>query len=192
MKTFINIFVVFCLLGLCNQAVFAATGKARVTITHLDSELIDGVYYMNTDLELVLSKEMLEALQRGVPLVYLLTVRVLKPRFGGFSTQNIDKHVYSVEERYELRYHALSRQYLVTDLRNTKQTSFYTLRSALEYLGTIRDLPLLKKSIMDIDKRLYAQVKVKLDIERLPVPLKVRAYVKKSWRVKTRWKNWLP
>ncbi len=202
MKVTINSFLVFWLFIICSHTVFAGTassdtGKSRVTITSLDSRLVDGMYRMDVDLQLVLSDEMREALNRGVPLVYLLTVRVLEPRFGWFDhrfkTRVLNKQVFSVEQRYELRYHALSRQYLVTDLNTAEQSSFYTFRSALVYLGTIRDLALLKKTILDKSNQLYAQVKVQLDIESLPVPLKVRAYTKRSWRVnKTRWKNWLP
>lgn len=211
MKYMMHYFLVFSFLVVCNQPVFAATGssaasssavssetkRSGVKITSLDHKLVDGVYLMNVDLEFVLSEEMLEALNRGVPLVYLLSLRVLKPRFGWlnriFKTQSFNKHIYSVEKRYELRYHALSRQYLVTDLEASEQISFYTLRSAFEYLGTIRDLPLLNETIMNISDQLYAQVKVKLDIDSLPVPLKVRAYTRKSWRLKkTRWQDWLP
>ena len=171
---------------LCTQVTMAAEPrKATVNFVSLSSVLINGKYHLNAEMGLVLSEEMIEAMDNGVPLIYLLSMKVLKPRLIWFH-QIIELQ----QQRYELRYHALSRQYLVTNLNSGQQSSFFTLASALDGLGDIEQLPLLNKSLMDKDKHYFAEVKFKLDVERLPVPLKVRAYAKKAWRVKTRWVRW--
>lgn len=171
---------------LCTQVAMAAQPrKATVNFESLNSELIDGKYHLNAEMGLVLSEEMIEAMDNGVPLVYLLSMKVLKPRLIWFY-QTIKLQ----QQRYELRYHALSRQYLVTNLNSGQQSSFFTLGSALEGLGKIQQLPMLDKALMDKDRHYFAEVKFMLDVERLPVPLKVRAYAKKAWRVKTRWVRW--
>lgn len=145
-----------------------------------------GVFNFSTRLEIALSEEMQDALRNGVRQIYVLELQVRVPRFKIFH-----REVFSRKHRYELRYHALSKKYLVKHINSEAQLSFYTLSAALEHMSKIVDLPLLKEAslsgIGDYDLR----VKYMLDIEELPLPLKIHALTNRDWRIATSWKEWL-
>jgi len=144
-----------------------------------------GFFNFSTRLEMALSEEMQDALRNGVRQMYLLELQVRVPRFKVFH-----REVFSRKHRYELRYHALSKKYLVTHINSETQLSFYTLSAALEHMSKIVELPLLReaalKDIADYDLR----VKFMLDIEELPLPLKIHALMNRDWRIATNWQEW--
>lgn len=145
-----------------------------------------GVFNFSTRLEVALSEEMQDALRNGVRQVYLLELQVRVPRFKVFH-----REVFSRKHRYELRYHALSKKYLVKHINSETQLSFYTLSAALEHLGKIVELPLLTESALDDFTDYDLRVKFMLDIEELPLPLKIHALMNRDWRIATNWQEWV-
>lgn len=162
----------------------ATDASAYIRMGDITGSSNAGEYRLNTRLDISLSEEMQDALRNGVRQVYLLEVQVRVPRF-----QLYYKEVASEKHRYELRFHTLSRKYLVNYLRTQTQRSFYTLSAALEYMGNIENLRVLtNKSLRDFDD-FQVRAKFMLDIDELPLPLQIHSLLNRGWRISSKWKT---
>ena len=169
------------LLAVIIQSAFASD----FTIHSVRSELDDDVYLLSARLDIDLGKEMREALKNGVPLVFVLDLHVKEKKYRWYR-----KSVVKLEQRYELRYHALSQLYILTNLNTGIQTSFRSLSRSLDSLGKIESLPLLDASVIADRDNVSALLRLRLDVSELPLPLKVRAYTNDDWQTRSRWTRW--
>ena len=62
--------------------------------------------------------------------------------------------------------------------------------AAIAALGEIEDLWLLEQERLEPDENYLLKVKVSLDIEALPLPLRPVAYLKPSWDLSSGWSRW--
>lgn len=173
-----RIIIVAYMLLLPVQGVFAA----GFLLHSISTELSDGVYALNARVDLDLGEEMSAALKNGVPIVFVLDLQITEPRYRWFK-----KAVIELEQRYELRYHALSQQYLLTNLNTGIQTIFRSLSRALEKLGRIENLPLLDASLLTDREVNHARLRFRVDVSELPLPLKIRAYTSGKWQTSSQW-----
>jgi hypothetical protein len=173
--------LVLCLLGSMLGVLQAQELRVESTSTHLSN----GVLMLDARIHYSLSNKALEALYNGVPLTLELDIRVLRQRRYLW-----DEEVARLRQRYRLRYHPLTEQYLVKNLNTDNQQSYETLEAALGALGHIEDFPMLDKRLLDSNERYTAQLRVGLDIESLPAPLRPLAYLSPSWRLSSDWYSW--
>jgi len=173
------------LFAVMQSAAIAETADAEFSINDISSELRDGVYHLYARLDLQLGDEMREALRNGVPLVFVLKLEILEPRFKWFN-----REITQVEQRYELHYHALSQQYLLTNLNTGIQSAFHSLAFALSSLSRIQNMPLLDADVIEGRDDVLARLRIQLDVGELPLPLKIRAYTNQSWQTSSAWVRW--
>lgn len=102
----------------------------------------------------------------------------------------MDEKIAAIEQRYQLSYRALSRQYLIKNINTGVQSSFPTLQAALDTLGAVVNFPMLDGQLIDPGEAYTAQLRARLDIEELPVPMRVLAYIYPGWRLKSEWYSW--
>ncbi len=154
-------------------------------IRHVDTHLEDDVYLLDADLEVSLESGPLEALSSGVPLDLILEFEVLRTRKWLWNTT-----VTTLQARYILKFNPLSRQYR---LENPNAGSVRNLRSIAEALaefGRVRDFPLIDKSLLDEGNKHLVRLRMRLDIEALPAPLRPVAYVSADWQLASDWYSW--
>jgi hypothetical protein len=157
----------------------------ELRIENVSTRLADKVLMLDADIRYSLSEKALEALYNGVPLTLELDIRVLRHRRFLWNEE-----VASLTQRYRLRYHPLTEQYLVKNLNTDHQENYATLNAALEAMGHIENFPMLDKRLLDSDEDYTAQLRVRLDIEALPAPLRPLAYLSPSWRLSSDWYSW--
>ena len=58
------------------------------------------------------------------------------------------------------------------------------------FIGTIVDLPLLDRELLADDETYQARMRVELDIEELPLPLRLLSYFTDEWRLRSEWYTW--
>lgn len=160
---------------------WAAGFKVVNAATWLDQD----VYRLNATIDYQLSPATLDALENGVPLTLQLQMEVLRKR-----TWLWDETVASLQQRFRLEYHALARQYLVTNLNSGELKSFPTQGTATEFLGRIHNFPLLDSSLLQNGEEYYGRLRASLDIEALPAPLRPLAYLSGKWRLTSEWYVW--
>ena len=157
---------------------------AGFVINHAEIVLSDKVYQLNARLGFDFSKDVMDAIENGVPMVLNLDIELLRPRRYFW-----DEEVASLEQRYQLQYHALSEQYVVRNLNSGAQYTFFSLSAALQNIGNVDHLPIIDQQLLG-DKnsdKVYARVRIALGFENLPVPLKLNALVSPSWWLDSDW-----
>ncbi|MEN8169188.1 MAG: DUF4390 domain-containing protein [Pseudomonadota bacterium] len=154
-------------------------------IEGIHTEVKEGVYLLDADIDYRFSDETLRALSNGVPLTVQLILEIERERNWW-----LDVEIAALEQRYSLQYHALSHQYLLRNLNSGAFYSFSSYRTAVEALGSLRGLPLLDSKLVLPDERYTVSMQVGLDIEALPSPLRPVAYISPAWRLKSDWYTW--
>lgn len=158
---------------------------ADITIRSVETTYKDKVYLLNANIEYQLSEAAIDALKNGVPLILLLDIEVEKQRKWWWSA-----NVATLEQGYLLLYHALTEKYLVTNLNSSAQNNYRSLQAALAALGHIRSLPILDEKLLEPEARYFVNVRMHLDIESLPAPMRPFAYLSSDWRLESDWYSW--
>lgn len=158
---------------------------AGFSVAHVDTELRDEVYYLNAELDLYLTDAVIEALESGVPITLELQIEVVNPRDWWW-----DETAYALSQRYLLKFHALTRQYVLTNLNSRVQHTYPTRAAALGALSTINRLPILDRSALRVGVNYLGRLRVRLALEQLPSPLRVWAYLSSDWDLSSDWHQW--
>lgn len=176
------------LLLLCLSAVEPLRAQEDVPVFRVEqirAELLDGVYHIDATIRLRFSQEMIDALRNGVPLVFAIELVVEQPkRFWP------DTNIVQLEQRYSLRFHALTQQYVVSDLNTEIQHAFHSLSAAIDFLNNRTTVPTLDADLLGKGKGYLGKLRMHLVPEALPLALKVRAYTKDAWRASSQWAVW--
>jgi hypothetical protein len=162
-----------------------AAQAQQFTVNQGKTELVDNVYQLDASLGYQFTPETLDALDNGVPLTLVLDIEVYRPRRYLW-----DEVIASLAQRYEIHYHALSDQYLLRHLNSGAQFTYPTLDSALASLGTVRNIPIIDAPLLEPGKHYMVRVRSRLDIDALPVPLQLIAYVSQDWWLSSGWYSW--
>lgn len=158
---------------------------AGIDIRRVQTRLADNVYWLDADIDYRFGAKALKALNNGVPITVQLDIEVSRHR-----NYLWDKKIASLEQRYQLRYRALTRHYLLKNLNSASERVFSSLKSALAALGKVQNLPMLDRNVLDGTRRYTARMRASLDIEALPVPLRLLAYLSAAWHLSSEWYQW--
>jgi len=164
---------------------YAEEEAAGFNIQSLETLMQERVYLLNARFQYSFSKEAIEALEHGVPLLILVDIEILSPRWYW-----ADKTIADLEQGYLLLYHALSENYVIHNLNSGTQNNFVNLRQALTFLSQIKELPILDANLLEKDKEYYLRVRTHLDIESLPAPMRPLAYISSDWQLASDWYEW--
>ena len=178
LRRWLRLLLLTALMPLASVAVHAEGFQVRYANTRLS----DQVYVLNAGIDYSFSETALQALNNGVPLTILLEIDVQRKRRWW-----LDADVAELEQRYRIRFHALSGQYLVRNLNSGALYTYSTLSSALDALGRVRDLPLLDEKLIEPGEKYEVELKAELDIEALPSPLRPLAYITPAWHLGSDW-----
>ncbi len=164
----------------------AHTGTAAgIDIDGVQVALKDDVYYLDAGIDYRLGRQLLEALDRGIVLPILLEIEILRER-----SYLWDETVTTLQQRYELDYHALTRQYVIRNINIGTQTAYPTLQAAIAGLGRVVDLPVIDAGLLDRNGVYSGRLQARIDTNALPVPLRLRALVSPGWALGSGWHEW--
>ncbi len=175
----IKIILFFALFSLAVQA-----GSFEVRSAHISK--IGNGYIFNAEIEYPLTPRVLEVIDNGVPIVFLQQLELIKsiPLLGRYWQWH--ETVWSTNIRYELRYHALSQQYVLHSMDTNSQRNFPSLNSALYALGKIKGLTLPPEHFEDTDN-LILQLRSGIDLYALPTPMRPGALLSSKWQLTSPW-----
>jgi hypothetical protein len=161
-----------------------STWAAGFAVNHAEIVLTNKVYQLNARLTFDFSQDVMDAIENGVPMVLNLDIEIMRPRRYFW-----DEEVASLEQRYQLQYHALSEQYVVRNLNSGAQYTFFSLTAALQKIGNVDHLPIIDQQLLKNREadNYYARVRVGLGFDNLPVPLKLDALISSSWWLDSDW-----
>lgn len=156
--------------------------ESGFNIKQAQTRLLDKVYVLQASIEYEFSEDVLEAIESGVPMVIVLDIRLDKPRRFWW-----DKEVASLKQRFRLHYHTLAEQFVVKNINSGAQHTAPTLHSALYDLRDIKNLPLIDQQLLDSQQNYEISIKVSIEFDSLPVPLKLSAYTSRKWWLGSDW-----
>ena len=159
--------------------------RGAFTVLNAETRRGESGWRLDAVFEIRLSEGAREALENGVPLVLELQVQALERQPWLW-----DAVVAEQKRSRQLQYHALSRTYLVKDLDTGFQRSFRYLDEALQAAGVLEDVSVLDFELMKGKRRYAVRLRGSLDIESLPTPVRLLAYVSSAWDMDSEWHQW--
>jgi len=150
------------------------------------TELQNGVYYLNADVDLSLSDAAVNALENGLPLTVELQIQIIRHRRLVW-----DKTVAELAQRYQISFHALTRRFIITNLNSGDEQSFASYRDAITSLGQVSDLPVIDANLLDPEARYKIRMRAVLDVKDFPGPLQLIASLFKGWDLTSAWYEWV-
>ncbi len=154
-------------------------------VTRATTHLVGDTYVLDAHIDYGFSDEALEALDNGVPLTLEVHIQVRGQDDWLWDDSLVDQRL-----RYQIRYKPLSERYLVTRLPGEGGRTYVTRDAAIAALGEIEGLQLLGKDRLEDGQDYEVQIRVSLDIEELPLPLRPMAYLRPSWKHSSDWTKW--
>jgi hypothetical protein len=170
------------------MATTALAQPSRIAIRSAYIEPADtAVYLLNLTIQFDVPEGAKHAVREGVPLTLDIEIALNRSR-----RYWLDDTVATLEQHYELVYHALSERYLVRNLNSGEQASFATLDAALDELRVVEDLPILDRALLDSGERYEINVRAGLDVRTMPDTLRFVLFWTDDWRQRSEWYTWSP
>ena len=172
---------------LCFLATLAwpAHADTKLAVTDAAVAIDDGVYELDARLALGLPEQARRAIDAGLTLHLRYDIEVARVR-----RYVPDAEVASLEQSYELSYHALSQRYLVRNLNTGEQQDFGTLQSALDSLAEVRGLPLLDSGLLEPGSSYEFRVRAVLTLRSAPDTLSWLLFWTDDWSATSEWYAW--
>ncbi|MDO8891416.1 MAG: DUF4390 domain-containing protein [Sulfurimicrobium sp.] len=166
----------------CMAASVRAETGIQVKTAELD--MVDEVYQLKADFEVNFSQAVEDALNKGVPLNFVVEFELNRPRWYW-----LDENISSVQRQLRISYHALTKQYRL--LQNEQQKSFASLAELKSELGHIQEWRVVERAQLRKRYLYEARLRMKLDASQLPKPLQVNALASKDWSLESEWFQWV-
>ncbi len=165
---------------------WSITGLTKeIDILRLTDRSEDGFYYLDVDADIEPGREVREAVASGIPLRFVFDIRVHKVRRYMWNEKLLE-----LRRTLRLERHALAGKYVVTDEANQQRQVASSLDDALIMLGRVRRMAIAREDELIPERPLVGRVRVMLDIESLPAPLRPIAWVSPRWHVSSDWEAW--
>lgn len=140
-------------------------------------------YVLEADFEVTLTHTLEEALNKGVPLHFILEFELIRPRWYWFNQK-----IANARQQYRLSYNALTRQYRV-GLRTLYQ-NFASLSEALEFMSRVRVRDIAETGAFSKGGSYRAALRLRLDSSQLPRAFQVSAVGSREWSISSDWHRW--
>ena len=135
---------------------------------------------VTADIEYRFPSVALQALDEGIPLTFRVKLRIDRIKSWGW------RETLAQDERtIQLRYEPLAKSFQVSDLSSGAALHYASLASALDTLSHLRgwSIPTLPDEA-DSEMR-EATLCFEFDVESLPLPLRLVAYLSPDWKLET-------
>ena len=143
----------------------------------------DEAYYLEANFEIALNPTLEEALNKSVPLYFLLEFEIIRPRWYW-----LDDRVIGTQQQYRLAYNALTRQYRLGI--GAFFQNFNDLNEALAFLSRVRRRHVLEIGMLSRGTVYAAAVRMRLDVSQLPKPFQLNALASRDWNLSSDWYRW--
>lgn len=163
----------------------SSAGAGSIEFSFVTVRLTDHQYFLNAQASIELNTTIEAGLQSGVPLYFDVDGKVLEVRDFLW-----DKAIFSFNRRYSLVYYELTRHYRVNAVGENITKNFRSLFDALEYLGSIRNLRIVSKHLLNDSYQYRGEIVFSLDTAALPLQLTPQTLVSSAWRLRSEDYNW--
>ncbi|MBS1219419.1 MAG: hypothetical protein H6R21_2552 [Proteobacteria bacterium] len=169
-------------LTLVTSAAFAAQPHG-IEVRRAAVVAADDQYVLDADIDIVLSAPLEDALNKGIPLYFLLDFELVRSRWYWFNDKVIAR-----EQAYRLSYNALTRQYRIGV--GAFYQNFPTLAEALQVMSKVRRREEIDPGTLSKGTNYTAGIRLRLDTSQLPKPFNLNALGSREWSLGSEWYRW--
>ena len=162
----------------------AESGQS-ISIVDLKPYVKDEKILIDCEVQYRVDQRVREALSNGIEMTFLLEVELREKQDIVF-----DSIVSKYSHEFSIKYHALSKQYMMLEKDSNAERSFSDLYSAFYYQRNLHKAELGDAKLQDLHTNLYIKARAKLVSEKLPLPLRIKSYIYKDWRPSSGWTTW--
>ena len=154
----------------------APAGADYIPFRTADVRVEEDRVILNADFELSLNPTLEEALQKGIPLYFLLEVDIVRPRWYWF-----DDKVTQSATQYRVSWLPLTRQYRVSS--GLLSLTYDSLDEVERLIGRVNAREIARTTDLEKGARYDAVVRLRLDPNQLPKPFQVNALASRDWQL---------
>lgn len=143
-------------------------------------------HVLNATVKYPLTLRVIEAIDNGVPITFVQKFQIIKslPLLGDYWHWN--EKVWESKIISQLKFHALTEQYVLVNLGTKHQRNYSSLDIALHALGTINNFN-LPPDVLYGEDNLVVQLRSELDLNALPTPMRPGALISSKWHLSSPW-----
>ena len=174
--------IFFILLTVCtNKIVYAEGVSINSTNTYIDNN----IFYLDASYKLNLTEESYKALRQGISFEIHIEFQLLEKRKWLWN-----KILFKKKLIYKLEHKPLTKNFLITNLNSGIVNYYKNLDAAVNAIGNISKLKLFDKNKLRNNIKYLARIRLYLDVDSLPSPLRPRAYFSSDWNISSQWYRW--
>jgi hypothetical protein len=146
-------------------------------------ELADDGWQLGAEFDIQFSPRLEEAVNRGVPLYFVVEFELSRPRWYWF-----DEKPVQFSQTYKISYTPLLRQYRLS-VGNVYQ-NFTRFEEVTRVLSRLRGLQIADRNAFSKDATYQAGIRMRLDTAQLPKPFQLNAIASRDWTLASDWHRW--
>ena len=184
---FLRVWAAVLLCFLATTAAFAGPKQSQLLIRGAHATIDEDTLELDTQLYMLLPKGALKAIDGGLSLHLTYQIEVSRVR-----RWLPDAGVASIQQEFELTYHALSQRYLVRNLNTGEQQDFGTLDAALARISEVKGLPVLDAALLPAGPEYEGRVRAVLDMASAEDAFGWLLFWTDDWSAESDWYTWTP
>ena len=161
----------------------AALAAEGIEVKSANLELTDDGWQLAAEFDIQFSPRLEEAVNRGVPLYFVVEFELSRPRWYWF-----DEKPVQVSQTYKISYTPLLRQYRLS-VGNQYQ-NFTRFEEVTRVLSRLRGLQIADRGAFKKDAIYQAGIRMRLDTAQLPKPFQLNAIASRDWTLASDWHRW--
>ena len=166
----------------------SARAKTRaIEINYLNITELNNELRLDAEIAYELNSEVREALINGIPLMFQVEVQVVYLQKWLW-----DKVITTAVKTHSLKYHILSKQFVLENLETGESDSFPDLESVLTQQGRVSAMRISEADYLNQKKTYVVKLRSQLLTNKLPLPLRMKSYFSPKWRLDSGWYQWQP
>lgn len=154
-----------------------------IDVTRATVITADDNYLLEADIDIVLSAPLEDALNKGIPLYFLLEFELVRSRWYWFNDKAI-----VLQRQFRMSFNALTRQYRVGV--GAFYQNFPTLKESLQFMSKVRRREDLEPGTLNKGAVYSAALRLRLDTSQLPRPFNLNTLGSREWNLGSDWYRW--
>lgn len=170
---------------LCTVCFTSANSRDNITVSNLSVSVVEEKIQVDCEVSYGVHSQVKEALSNGIEMTFALEIELRQQNLAW-----LDPRIGVIQREFKIKYHALSKQYVMREEGSHMERSFPDLYSAFYYQRQLHNAELASASVLNEQQIFYLRARARLVSEKLPLPLRIKSYLSANWRPSSGWTIW--
>lgn len=154
-----------------------------ISVKSATVEAAEDGWQLDAEFDIQFSPRLEEAVNRGVPLYFVVEFELSRPRWYWF-----DEKPVQFSQTYKISYTPLLRQYRLSV--GSVYQNFTRFEEVSRVLARLRSVHIADRSAFRKDITYQAGIRMRLDTAQLPKPFQLNAIASRDWTLASDWHRW--